>query len=423
MKGWQKLGLGLALVVAVAGGVAFSVLRKGGEAFAPEAVVKVARGELSLKVSDTGRVQPLSKVDLKTRVSGQVLVVHVREGERVRKGEVLLELDPRDFKRRVAEAEADLAQARADYNNLRAGPRLPEREDARAGAAAAEARRLRAQRERERARQAQAQGAITPREFLDADTAAAEAEAAAQQAEARYRLMAQGPRVGEVQSAAARLRRAETTLNAARDALADTVLRSPMDGTVIFRGIEPGEAVQAGQAETSARGPLLTVADLNRLIVEAKINQVDVARLKEGQKAEVRVDTMPDERFEGLVRTVAPAAEAGAEKDVLVFPVELLLTSANATKLRPGMGADFDILVESKPEVLWLPVEAVRTGGRGNSAKVTVLRGPKGQRKKEEIEVKVGLHNDHQFEILDGLKPGDEVLIEPAEPKGNVNRF
>lgn len=422
MKGWQKLGLGLTLVCAMVAGAWWTLAGKREEAFAPEAIVKLERGDLSLKVSDTGRVQPLAKVDLKSRVSGQVLVVHVREGERVRQGEVLLELDPRDFKRRVTEAEADLGQARADYLNLRAGPRPAEHLDAQAGLAAAGARLARARQEQERARQAEREGAITPRERLEAETSFAEAEAAWRQLQARRDLLAQGPRVGELQAAHARVRRAEVALTAARDALADTVLRAPMDGTVIFRGIEPGEMVQAGQAETSARGPLLTVADLNRLIVEAKINQIDVARLKQGQKVELRVDTMPDERFDGVVRTVAPAAEAGTEKDVLVFPVELLLTSANATKLRPGMGADFDVFIESKPEVLWLPVEAVRPE-RAGKAKVTRLVGPKGQRKKEVVDIKVGLHNDHQFEVLEGLKPGDEVLIEPAEPKGNVNRF
>jgi HlyD family secretion protein len=421
-KTLSRLAIGAVVLAGLGGGAWYAYARTTASDLNPEAVVTAHRGDLEIVVTETGRIQPLTKVDIKSKVAGQVMTLKVKEGQQVKAGDVLLELDPRDFRRALAQAEADHAMVAAELNGLLAGPRREDLEEARANLSQALARARRAGEERDRAAKALAANSLTPAEWTQARGLADEANAGVAAAQSKLRRLQAGAGAAEVQQARARLRKADVELQAARDQLAYGVIRAPISGTIIHRGIQVGEMVTPGVSETGNREPLLTVADLNTLVVQSDINQIDVGKLAIGQQVAIRVDTLPGESFTGEVYKVAPAAVAGRERDVQLFPMETIVRNAGANRLRPGMSADLDIFVAKKPNALVLPVEAV-TREKGGVGKVTFVRKTRDKWVREARTVRLGASSDQEVEVLAGLAEGDQVLIDPASAKDNVNKF
>ncbi|MDB5099605.1 MAG: putative rane protein [Cyanobacteria bacterium RYN_339] len=420
---WSRLAVGTAVVAVLGGGAWFAYTRVSSTDLNPEAVVTAHRGDLEIVVTETGRIQPMTKVDIKSKVAGQVMTLSGKEGQKVKPGDVLLELDPRDFRRHLAQAEADHAMVAAELNGLLAGARREDLEEARANLAQARARARRTQDDRDRAAKALSANSLTPQEWSQARGAADEAQAGVAAAQSKLNRLQAGARVAEVQQARARLRKADVELQSARDQLAYCVIRSPIAGTIIHRGIQVGEMVTPGVSETGNREPLLTVADLSSLVVQSDINQIDVGKLAIGQTVAIRVDTLPGESFNGEVYKVAPAAVAGRERDVQLFPMETIVRNGGGGRLRPGMSADLDIFIAKKANALLLPVEAV-TREKGGVGKVTFVR--KGRDNKwvrEARTVRLGASSDQEVEVIAGLADGDRVLIDPASAKDNVNKF
>jgi membrane fusion protein, macrolide-specific efflux system len=360
---WPWL-LGSLVTLSVAG-IVWAQTRPDGAPIDPALVVAAKRGTLSIEILETGRVEPREKVELKSKVAGQVLEVRVDEGDRVRRGDVLILLDPTDYEREVAAAQAELARARAaiDYARLNLT----------------------------RKRLGVAERIVAQSELDDA-----EHEFAARSADARL---------------------LEVRLDSARDRVRYTRISSPLDGTVIQRGMEPGEVVVPGVQATFEGKPLLTVADLSRLIVKVELNQIDVARVELGDEANVTFDALPGRAYTARVTRVAPASSRVSGKDVEVFPVEAELSAADSA-IKPGMTADVRIQLDAKPDVLTLPIEAVLQNG----AHATVQRlvsAPDGGQRAERIEVTLGARNDRELELLSGLNEGDRVLIDPAPATAN----
>lgn len=417
----RRLAIALgALLAAAAVGGGFWALRPQKPRYAPETVAVVQRETLAVIVSETGRIEPLTQVQLKAKVAGQVARVLVKEGQAVRAGQVLLELDPQDFRRQLDQAEAEKAMVAAELAELRAGARPDEVAEAQATFEAAEADRVRAEQDLARARAAAAGGTVTPRELQAAEAEARAAQARAEGAEAALHRVRTGPRSETIAQARARLRKAEVAVAGARDQLAYSVIRAPMSGTVLRKGIEVGEMVTPGVSSTGSGTPLMTIADLSKLVVEASLNQIDMGKLKPGLPVTARVDALGGREFHGRLTKISPAAVAGAEKDVRLFPIQALIESAEGAGLRPGMSADLDIRAVERPNALTLPVEAVVKdgGGRGHVALL-----PAGDGKPERRDVELGASSDTRVEIRGGLDEGARVLIDPASAAANVNRF
>jgi RND family efflux transporter MFP subunit len=277
--------------------------------------------------------------------------------------------------------------------------------------------------DRARAAKAMEAGSLTPREWDAARSDAAQAEAEVRAYESKLARLQAGARPEEVAQARARLRKAEVAVASARDQLAYTIIKAPISGTVIHRGIEAGEMVTPGVSETGDRKPLLTVADLSKLVVESDINQIDVGKLTLGQSVSIRVDTLPGVAFSGSVYKVAPAAVAGRERDVQLFPIQTIVAHAGADKLKPGMSADLDIFIQKRPHVLLLPVEAVVRDKREQGHVTVVKKGADGHWIKEKRTVTLGTGSDHEVEVVSGLTEGEQVYIDPASAKDNVNQF
>lgn len=370
---WLPWTIGVVIVAGIAVGVA-KRSGAGPKEIDPSLITVVKRGDLPIEVMETGKVEPREKVEIKSKVAGQVSKVYVDAGDKVKKGQVLLQLDPIDYERQVAKSEADVAAAK---NALEFSELSLER----------------------RQKGLESRGVAQ----IDVDTA-----------------------VADVKAKKVALQQAEVAYNAASDQLRYTRITSPMDGTITERGIQPGEVVTPGVQATFEGRSLLTVSDLSTLIVKADLNQIDVAKVKMGQKVTVTFDALPDHTYEATITKIAPASVApksssgstsSATSAVEVFPVEATLTKAD-TLIKPGMTADVRIHIEKKEHVLALPIEAV-VKENGKHFVTKVVPADNGKQKTEKVEVKVGARNDRQIEIASGIAEGDKVLIKPASSSEN----
>jgi macrolide-specific efflux system membrane fusion protein len=383
---WLSRLIVVLVLAAVAGGVTWKLKGSDDKPIEDALVAKVKRADLAVEVIDTGKIEPREKVDIKSKVAGQVLEVLVDEGQQVKKGQPLLRLDPQDYQREAARADAELAQAQQALSF--------------------------------------AEQALARRKAALADRAVSQADVELAQ--------------NDVDMRKASVRIAEVAVSAAKDRLRSCEVRSPLDGTVIERGIEPGEVVSPGVQATFEGKPLLTVADLSTLIVRSELNQIDVARISLDQSVTLTLDALPDRKWSAKVTKIAPAAVKAQGRDAEVFPVEATLDggaldasasgesadagsgAANIGAIKSGMTADVRILVETRPGVLLVPIEAiVKEEGKSWVKPVTLAEDGKTKRKGERIEVKVGKSNDREMEIVDGLQEGDEVAIDPASSKDN----
>lgn len=419
----KKLLIAGALILVVGGsGVGLTLASKGAKT-AGQDTVAVAKGPLKVVVAETGTIEPLTKVEIKSRVAGQVAELLVDVGDRVKKGQLLIQLDRTDMERDRARAEADRDIAKARLMMLEAGARPEEIQEAEAQLEQAASAFQRAEIEYQRSQAALTTQTITRR---DAEVARSDFETTRAQlsaAKARLARLRAGARPEEIREARAQLAKAEVALKAAEDQLSYASIRSPMAGTVIRRGIEVGEMVSPGVSATAQGTSMLTVADLDRLILKSSLNQIDIGKVKKDLEVEVRVDSAPGRVFLGRIYKVAPAAQVSqnAQESLQTFPVETILQAESADLaelLKPGMTADLDIQVTTKPDALFLPVEAV-VRGKGDEATVTLPAKDK-DGKPETRTIKLGLSNDHQIEVKEGLVEGEAVLIKPASSAGNA---
>ena len=318
----------------------------------PSLITTVKRSDLAIEVLETGKVQPREKVEIKSKVAGQVLKVFVDAGDSVKKGQLLLQLDPVDYERQVSRTEADVAAAKnaLEFSQLSLQ------------------RRQTGLKERGVAQ-------------MDVDTAAA-----------------------DVRAKQVAVQTATVSFNAASDQLHYTHIVAPMNGTVTERGIQPGEVVTPGVQASFDGKSLLTISDLSTLLVKVDLNQIDVAKVKLGQKVTVTLDALPGKTYEATITKIAPASITPKDKQVDVFPVEATLTKADPA-IKPGMTADVRIHIEKKDHVLALPIEAVvKEGGKQYVSKVVPAEN--GKQRTDKVEVAVGARNDREIEIAERHQGG-----------------
>lgn len=391
----------------------------------------VQRRTLEEVVEAAGSVQALHSADVTSRIPGRVAAVLVDEGDRVSRGQVVVQLDPSDLEQQVRQAEAALAAAQARVPQARRAVDLAEEsarhqvaqaeaavQAARAQAASAEAQvaaaasqRARAEADLQRVQQLFSQGAV-PAQQVDAARAAAEAaraqhEAAQAQwraareqlraAEAALRLAqtARGQvaiRQRDVEQAQAAVRQAEAALQLARLQLQHTLVRSPLSGVVVERRADPGEYAAPGVA-------LLVVADTSAVWVNLAVSETQISSVRPGQPVRLTVDALPGQEFSGRVESRSPTADSRTRS----FLVKVRVPNPDGS-LRPGMFARGRITVRSRRDVPAVPEEAVAYDGP--RAYVFVVESGRARRK----SVAVGAAADGWVEVR-GLAPGTPVVV------------
>lgn len=329
-------------------------------------IQEVKKGDLLEQIVESGKIAPWYEVKIKSRVSGEVRAVHVEEGQAVKQGDPLMELDDVDYKRQVSLAQADQAEARLRLKN--------------------------AEIELERSKSAFEARGISKYELDKASQS--------------------------LELARVTVERAEVNLVRAKDQLGYTRIVAPISGMITRRNVEPGEVITAGVTATVNGEPLLTIAQLDKMLLELSMNQVDVARVQLGQTASVVLDAFKDTPIQGEVSSIAAAAHSDASRGIDVFKVKVSIDpSKTPLAIKPGMTAEVKIKVGMYPQVVKVPLETVFED-QGKSYLYLIKEDPTvpGGKKKEKIEVTVGHRGSEELEITKGLEAGQKIYLK-AESK------
>ena len=370
-------GLGVVLL-AVLGVLA---ARGNGKELDPSRLAIVQKGDLARSVVATGKIQPLTKVQIKSKASGIVQRLLVHYGDTVTEGQVLAELDRELLEASVREARANrlAAEAAWERNKIEAeGPDLPFLKAA-----------------LERSRKLYADGLIAPSLLEDADKAyqlginkqtAAKSQAAVSRA--------------EVEKAKATLERAQTDLRYA-------TITSPMNGLVLSRDVEVGDAVSSILVLGSQATLVMTLGDVSEVYVLGKVDEADIGKVYLGQRARIVVESFKEKSFEGKVTKISPL---GVEKDnVTTFEVRVSILNPGG-ELKTNMTANAEVILEEKKGILTVPESAVvYDRERKPSLEVPDPRAEGGKRK---VAVKLGISNGVKAEVAEGLKEGDRVVLQ-----------
>jgi HlyD family secretion protein len=236
---------------------------------------------------------------------------------------------------------------------------------------------------------------------------------------ARLRLREIEMRQLELQQARASEKQAVSQFQNLMIQLSETDVRAPIRGVVTRRYREVGELVMSGTTGFGEGTPILQVADLSQMRVRLNLNELDVAKARVGMPVEITVDALPERKFRGVVRKIAPAAQSNPQQQtaslgVVKFAVEVYLNQTDDA-LRPGMTARCRIITARKANTLRLPLEALgKEGDRDYVLRIVPNQTePNGKPKTEKVFVKVGLRSANYAEILDGVREGDKVLKPP----------
>lgn len=274
-----------------------------------------ATGTLEIVETDVAPMQP-----------ARVVEVRVREGDTVRAGQVLAVLQQPATQGQVPLGQAQVSSARARLRDLEAGPREPEIERAEAEVRVRQAEVERAAREMERLRVLAEAGAVSRQTLDNARAAATQASALRDAARENLRLLRQGTRAAQVEAARAEVAGAEAALQSARETAGELTLVAPVDGVVLLRSAEAGEAVAAGQ-------PVITLGDPRRPWTRVYVDQAVLPTLRVGQTVTARLDAFPDRSFRGRIASLNPRAE---------FTPRVALTEDEREDLLFGVRVEFD---------------------------------------------------------------------------------
>ncbi|HKI03901.1 MAG TPA: efflux RND transporter periplasmic adaptor subunit [Thermoanaerobaculia bacterium] len=368
------------VLLAAIGGFAWS--RRGPKPTEVQ-IAKVGREDLQAKVSANGKIQAQKKVDISATIPGQITHLAVEEGDQVKKGQFLLQID----------AVNPRAAARSNEFSMQA--LREELESARSTLAQA--------RTDLRRTEANHQAGIVPAADLDrARTAVRTGEAT-------------------VQMAARHVSQAGATLEGARDTLAKTTIRSPMDGVVTARRVEEGEVAVIG-VQNSPGTVLLTISDMSVVEAELEVDETSIPSVKLGQEARVRLDAYPNQTFRGVVTEVGSSPLVAAANQAIKFLVKVRLDAPPAG-IKPGLSARADILTGFRGKALVVPLQAlvVRDIERKPGEPAPPPDAPREQEgvylmdagKTRFQPLKTGLIGDLAIEVLDGLKGGETVITGP----------
>jgi len=377
------------------------------------AVARAHRSDVVARVLASGSVTSIRDAKIGSKISGRVAAVLVEEGARVQAGTPLLQLDTSDLLAQQAQAQASVSAARAQLQKVLVGARPQERQQstdtvnqARATLASAQASLELAQANVQRMRSLFAQGAVSKQDLDSAETQVRVTEAQVAQDQASYDSAVQnealvriGSREEDIQQARAQLAQAEAGLAVVQVQLRDSTVTAPFPGTITQRSVEPGETVTSLVA--SSGSPLFVLSEVADVYVEFIVPGQHRSELAPGQEAQMAVDGLPGQIFQGRVEEIRPAADVASR----TFGVKVRVPNPKDI-LRPGMFARGGIIVGVRRQVLQIPEQAVMTATSGPV--VFVVRGSQAVR----VPVTLGTRQDNLVEVQSGLADGDTVVVQ-----------
>jgi len=411
-----------ALVVIVGGGASYYWARgANGKAAASETTTAaVELGPIRQVVSSTGRVVANLDVDIKCKASGEIIKLPYDVSDSVKKGDLLLELDPVDQQRILTQAEVALSASKARLEvakqNLAVAERtlVTDRRRAEANLTSAEARAADAQAKAEREKVLLASKLASQEEYDTAETAAVQATGDLEGAKVKMDELKTQESALELQRQQVKLAESEVasdniSYSVAQDRLADTKVVAPMDGVVSARNVQTGQIIASAVSNVAGGTTVLTLSDLSHIYVLASVDESYIGEVTVGQRATITADAYPGKRFRGEV--VRIATKGANLSNVVTFEVKIEVMGEDKALLKPEMTANVDVICAEKKDALLVPVDAVTV--KGGKHVVTLAAGkangadPKG----EEKQVEIGITDGQKTEIVSGLKEGDTVVV------------
>ena len=406
-KWWILAGVALFLV--------FGIWRFG---FAGAGAVEVETLRVTPRTSgDSGEAVVLEaagyvvahhKIELTPKVVGRVAWIGVEKGDPVKKDQVIVRLEDAEYRARVTQAEGNRAALKARLAELEAGSRPEEIALAKANLDEAKADLENSRVSLERA-QSLTDAGVFPKQQLDDARARFESQKArVESLDRAFELVRIGPRQEVIDAVRGQVTQAEGELAYMRTRLEATLIRAPVEGTILERNVEVGEFVTTSfVGERGAKGYVVSLADLNDIQVELDISQDDFAKLGPNQRGAVWTDAFPDRKYKGKIVEISP--EADRQKATVQVKVQILEPD---DYLRPEMNANVAFLADKKPAgttpekpTIVIPAAALRDGNA-----VFVLQGGRARRR----PVSVGSTSSRGVEVTDGLVGGEDLIVNPS---------
>jgi HlyD family secretion protein len=392
-KFWIWLIAGIVVVVALLG---FGWARMvSGSSLDPNKLAKVTRGDVARSVVATGKIQPITKVEVKSKASGIVEKLFVDINNQVHKGQQLAQLDQQEIVAQVDAQRAQLGAAEANVATYEANI-----EQDKVNAAAPDLPMYKATLDRNL--EMQKQGIVSRQALDDANKDYLAALTRRDNSKAQI-----GVDSARLKQARAQVQQAQAGLKQLEEQLSYTTIVAPMDGVILSRDVEIGDAVSSILVLGSTATLVMTEGDINEVYVQGKVDEADIAHVYMAQPARIKVESFRDRVFDGKVTKIAPL---GVEKDnVTTFEVRVSINNPGG-ELKANMTANAEIILDEHKGVLMVPESAVMYD---NQKKASVEIPDKNQKEgKRKIPVTVGLSNGSVTEILSGLKEGDQVVLQ-----------
>ena len=405
MKNKKVVWIGLAALVVVAL-IVLQVAAKAKGKVESVQFAKVRREDITARVRAPGKIEPKTQVKISADIPGKVVHLLVKEGDRVKQGQLMLQLDDTQYRASYNQARAAYASAIARQREAKSTMQVSDANFSR-------------------------QRALYEQKLLS-------------QAEWDQASSAHESAVAAVTTSNEEVGRSQAALDAARDNLSKCRFEAPFDGIVSALDVEQGEIVVTGTMN-NAGTQILVVSDLSRMLVRADVDETDVVNMKLGQKAKISVDAMPDTTFVGTVTEIGNTAKRSITSTVegqTNFEVKVVFDS-NVPQVRPGMTADVDIETAKHEKTRAVPIQAVvvrtqdeldraahkgrkRTGGRGNAAASVAEDDTIGRKAKEItgifvvrngvatfVPVKTGIASETMIEVFGDLNDGESIVAGP----------
>ncbi|MCU1250911.1 MAG: efflux transporter, family, subunit [Edaphobacter sp.] len=392
-KVWLWTGL-IVLVAAVALGIAVSA-RGNTTKFEPSQLAKAEFGDIARSVVATGKVQPITKVEVKSKASGIVTRLDTDINAQVKQGQVLAQLDQQEI---LAQVAAQKAQLNAAESNARAAAAAIQYDKV-----SAEAPDLPMYKNTyERNMAMSKQGVVSLQSLDDAQQRYLAAVNTRDKAVSQINVD-----TSKLRQAQAQVAQNQASLKQLEEQLSYTTVTSPMDGTILSRDVEIGDAVSSILVLGSTATLVMTIGDITQVYVQGKVDESDIGKVYLGQAARIKVESFKDKAFVGKVTKIAPL---GVEKDnVTTFEVRVSIDNPGG-ELKANMTANAEILLEEHKKVLTVPEQAVLYDKDRNAS--VEVPDPKTKNGRRKVDIKAGISNGTKTEVLAGLKSGDTVILQ-----------
>lgn len=390
----RKFALSGTILALVGTGAYLATVNGASTTVDPSRLVTVERGPMTRSVVATGKIEPITKVEIKSKANGIIERLAVDVDHRVEAGQVLAELDKENLNARLREARANLEAARAALTAAEAQARKNEIE--------AEAPDLAFAKSAEQRAQSLSDQKLISQEALDQARTVYE-QAANRQRAAQSQLLVSRAKIDE---ARAQVAQAQAAAERAVEELANSTIKAPIRGTVLTRDVEIGSPVSSILNLGANATLVMTLGDIGQVFVRGKVDEADIGFVKLGMAARITTESFRDQPFSGKVTQISPI---GVEKDnVTTFEVEVSIDNPGQ-QLKANMTANAEVILEEKADTLVVPEAAISYDEK--KAAFVEVADPAADTGRRKVPVKIGIGNGTRTEVLEGLKAGDKVVL------------